>query len=466
MKKLIKLTAAMTLSVSLLAGCGNSGSGTGSSPEGDGSRGGSETQSSAQAGSESVVSEDDSAQEERTEGGYSITLMLAQSSYSEEAFSRIREKFSDIYDISLEYEVIPDAQFTNLSQVRVSTGEAPDVIFANVPAAYSTYDAPNTLVKMNDQPWMSRLGMDTKAIEAQDGGLYGMPITGFSGVMGVIYNKDVFETLSLEVPKTYDNFLEACETIKQSGVNPLYLSFKDTWTTQIVPMIYFANLLDERCDEVYQQLNANQMSFADVPEFKQALTDFQALFDTGYVNEDYIVGTYDESQAAVAEGRSAMMVCGEYAVNAILEKYPDANIGMFPLPYNDVDKVMTAKYVYALCVPNAAANVEQSLDFIDKFSQADILGIYLNANSVNSPYSDVASENINDVLQGMYDSYLNAGKFVVQVGDIIANFSSLNDDVMFPAYINISQGADIDKEISNIDKNVKEYGESLGLEGF
>lgn len=467
MKKLFKLTTAAILSMSLLAGCGDSGQSSTESPQdAGGSQGGSEPQSSVQSDTESTVQEDSSAQGEQMQSGYSVTLMLAQSSYSEEAFSGIKEKFSEMYDISLEYEVIPDAQFTNLSQVRVSTGEAPDVIFANVPAAYSTYDAPNTLVEMSDQPWTGRLGMDTKAIETGDGGLYGMPITGFSGVMGVIYNKDVFENLSLEIPKTYDGFLEACETIKQSGVNPLYLSFKDTWTTQIVPMIYFANLLDERCDEVYQQLNANQTSFADVPEFKQALTDFQALFDAGYINEDYIVGTYDESQAAVAEGRSAMMVCGEYAVNAILEKYPDANIGMFPLPYNDVDKVMTANYVYALCVPKAAANVEQSLDFIDKFSQEDILGIYLNANSVNSPYSDVVSENINDVLQGMYDNYLNAGKFVVQVGDIIANFSSLNDDVMFPAYINISQGADIDKEISNIDKNMREYGESLGLEGF
>lgn len=66
----------------------------------------------------------------------------------------------------------------------------------------------------------------------------------------------------------------------------------------------------------------------------------------------------------------------------------------------------------------------------------------------------------------MYNDYLNPGKYVVQVGDIISNFSSLNDDTIFPAYINISQGADIDSEIESIDATMQEYGKSLGLEGF
>ena len=45
-------------------------------------------------------------------------------------------------------------------------------------------------------------------------------------------------------------------------------------------------------------------------------------------------------------------------------------------------------------------------------------------------------------------------------------FIWLNDDTIFPAYINISQGADIDSEIESIDATMQEYGKSLGLEGF
>lgn len=258
-KKLCSTILSLAMASALLAGCGSSSQGTeGETP-------------AANTGTESETAGSEEMKD------YSVTLMLAQSSYSEDAFKEIQTKFKELYNIDLEYEVIPDAQFVNLSQVRISTGEAPDVIFANIPSAYSTYDAKNTLVNLDDQAWTSRLSMDTSSIVAADGSLYGMPITGYSGVMGVIYNVDVFESLNIEIPKTYDDFLAACETIKQSGTNPLYLSFKDTWTTQIMPMIYFANALDERCNEVYAELNTNQLSFADVPEYKQALTDFQAL---------------------------------------------------------------------------------------------------------------------------------------------------------------------------------------------
>lgn len=400
--------------------------------------------------------------------GYTINFMLAQSSYKEDAHLAIKEKMKAEYDIDVEYEVIPDAQFTNLSQVRISTGEAPDVIHVNVPGAYTTYDAPSTLLSLDEQPWMERLSLDSQILKADDEKVYSMPITGFSGVMGVIYNKDVFSDMGIEVPKTYDEFLNALNTVKNSekGITPLYLSFKDTWTSQIGPMIYFANALNENCDSVYDKLNINEQKFSDVAEYKQALSDFQKLFSDGFVNEDFSVGTYDTSKEKVANGEAAMILSGEYAVNDIVTNWPDANIGMFPLPYNDVNKIMTAQYVYGLVIPKDAPDTEKAKDFLNKVSQPEFLSLYLNANSVNSPFKDVSSDNINPVLQEMYDTYLNTGNYVVQVGDILSNFGSLNDDIIFPAYAQLALGEDIDNIIGQIDNGMQEYGKNLGCEGF
>ncbi|WP_343249676.1 ABC transporter substrate-binding protein [Diplocloster hominis] len=444
-----------------LAACGSKTEEPAQTPEA------SEAPAAAAGQKDNTADENEQATTEEN-GGYTINFMLAQSSFKEEAHNAIKEKMKEMYDIDVEYEVIPDAQFTNLSQVRLSTGEAPDVIHVNVPGAYSTYDAANTLVALDDQPWMDRLGMDVDPLKDTDGKLYGMPITGFSGVMAVVYNKTVFKELGIEIPKTYDEFLKALDTVKNSGkdITPLYLSFKDTWTTQIGPMIYFANALNETGEDIYAKLNSNQMKFTDIPEYKQALSDFQKLFTEGYVNEDYIVGTYDTSKEEVATGKAAMIIQGEYAVNDIVANWPDAEIGMFPLPYNDVDKVMTAKYVYALAVPQEAENVDNSLDFINKLSQPEFLSLYLNANAVNSPFSDVTSDNVNPILQEMYDNYLNKGEYVVQVGDILSNFGSLNDDIIFPAYAQLALGEDVDGLIKQIDEGMQEYGKNLGLEGF
>ena len=321
---------------------------------------------------------------------------------------------------------------------------------------------------MDGQPWAERLSLDEEILKAEDGKIYSMPITGFSGVMGAIYNKDVFHDLGMEIPKTYEEFLNVLDTVKNSGkeITPLYLSFKDTWTSQIGPMIYFADALDEKCGEVYEKLNTNQLKFADVPEYKQALLDFQELFTKEYVNADFTVGTYDTSKEEVANGKAAMILSGEYAVNDILTNYPDANIGMFPVPYNDVNKILTAQYVYGLIIPKDTKNAENAMDFLNKLSQPEFLTLYLNANSVNSPFKDVSSDNINSVLQEMYDTYLNTGNYVVQVGDIISNFGSLNDDVIFPAYAQLALGEEADNVIGQIDSGMQEYGKNLGCEGF
>ena len=172
-----------------------------------------------------------------------------------------------------------------------ASGEVPDLMQMNLPENYYTYSADTYLEPLNDEEWINRLSFDKSEIEYTDGNIYGMPITGFSGVMGVVYNKQVFADLGLEIPKTYDGFIEVCNTIKESGITPIQMSGNDSWTIQIAPMIFLANALDDRAQETYDGLYNGELTFADIPEFKQALEEFQKLFEEGYTNADYAVAS-------------------------------------------------------------------------------------------------------------------------------------------------------------------------------
>ena len=44
---------------------------------------------------------------------------------------------------------------------------------------------------------------------------------------GIVYNADLLEKLGKEVPKTWDEFLDACEEAKNQGYTPVYLAGKD-----------------------------------------------------------------------------------------------------------------------------------------------------------------------------------------------------------------------------------------------
>lgn len=395
-----------------------------------------------------------------------ITLSIGQSNYREESFTKIHDLALENIGIDVQYEFPPDAQGQNLLQTQLATGNVPDIAQINEPSDYGLYSAEENFVPLDDEEWVDRLAFDKSEIQSGDGHIYAMPITGFSGVMGVVYNKQVFEDLNLDIPKTWDEFMNVCEVISGSGKTPVYLSGKDTWTIQITPMIFLANALDDRAEEVYDSILSGENKLADVPEFKEALEAFQDLCSSGYVNKDYTVGTYEDSKAKVASGEVGMIVSGEYAVTDIANKYPDAEIGMFPLPYNDVDKFLTSKYVFGLAVPKDSKNQEAALEFLNYMSQPECLELYLEENAVNSPFTDVESKNLNPVLQEIYDTYFSEGQTLPQVADMLGEFGSVNSDIFLQMYVEIASGGEIDSAISQLDAALAEYGHNAGLEGY
>ena len=59
-------------------------------------------------------------------------------------------------------------------------------------------------------------------------GVYALPYV--ANAAGILYNRDMFEENGWKIPETWSEFISLCDTIKASGVTPLYLGYKDTWT--------------------------------------------------------------------------------------------------------------------------------------------------------------------------------------------------------------------------------------------
>lgn len=43
-------------------------------------------------------------------------------------------------------------------------------------------------------------------------------------VFGMVYNKQIFADNNLEIPTTWDELMEECETLKEKGIIPVYTS--------------------------------------------------------------------------------------------------------------------------------------------------------------------------------------------------------------------------------------------------
>ena len=126
---------------------------------------------------------------------------------------------------------------------------------------------------------------------------------------GVVYNTDLFEQHGVQVPATWSQLIEACETFKSKGVTSIYSTFKDPWTIQQGLFDYISGGISNVAD-FYQQLKAQGTAAGpDSPvnfqsTFKPVVAKILQLAE--YSNPDAASLTYADGNTAFANGKAAM----------------------------------------------------------------------------------------------------------------------------------------------------------------
>lgn len=143
------------------------------------------------------------------------------------AYAAVIEKFQAANpDYVIEMNTVPDAG-TVLSQ-RMATGDTP-ATFSDYPTQvqFKTKIANGYVLNLSDYDFMKNVNEGYLSISvAPDGGYYAMPIS--SNYMAIFYNVDLFEQCGItELPRTWDELVQVCETLKAAGVTPFSFGDKD-----------------------------------------------------------------------------------------------------------------------------------------------------------------------------------------------------------------------------------------------
>ena len=189
-------------------------------------------------------------------------------------------------------------------------------------------------------------------------GLHGIPYAVNANT--VLYNKAKFRELGLSVPKTWDEFIAAAETVKAAGQTPFYLTLKDAWTGMVSFNALAANL---QGDDFIEKRRTDDTTFQEryVDVAKKMLT----ILKYGH-NDNFGVG-YDDGNMAFANGESVMYIQGVWAIGSILKANPDIELGVFAMPVlNDPEKNRLVSGVDSLfALSKNTEYTEEALLFID-----------------------------------------------------------------------------------------------------
>ena len=96
--------------------------------------------------------------------------------------------------------------------VRAATGNLPDIWMNSVGAKLDAMSPKENCYDLSGEDWITeRVNGDYLNIVTDEGAgeIYGIPCSP-SNVAGVFYNKKVYEELGLEIPNTWEEFMENC----------------------------------------------------------------------------------------------------------------------------------------------------------------------------------------------------------------------------------------------------------------
>lgn len=311
--------------------------------------------------------------QERADGKVEVELV----SYKPEAvaaFEQIARRFNETHDdIYLSVES-PNEAMTIL-KTRFVREDYPDIVGIGGDSNYSNFLDADLFLDISDFEGIadvkpSYMDMLEELEFVPTEGNYALPYA--ANAAGILYNRDMFEEHGWEVPQTWTEFLALCGEIQNSGIQPLYLGYKDTWTC-LAPWNALAVGLSD--SDTCNQVNMGNTTFEAA--YRETAEKIRVLLEYAEPNP-YAYG-YNDACTAFARGEAAMYTIGSYAIPQIRSVNPDMNIGsfVFPANENEADNILNSGIDLQFCVMKECRNKEAVYEVLRFLYEDETIQIYL-----------------------------------------------------------------------------------------
>lgn len=188
----------------------------------------------------------------------------------------------------------------NIVKTRLAAGEMTDLLIFNSGAQFTALNPNEYFVDMTDSSFMENVDENFKEAVSVDGRAYGIPVTS-SNVGGIVYNREIYEELGLEIPRTWDAFMSNVEACEAAGYVGVLGSCSDAWSSQYTLLADYYNVQAEN-PRFASDFEAGKAKFANTPA---ALRSWEKLSDLGgHLNDDYMATTVTDGFDKMMEEKS------------------------------------------------------------------------------------------------------------------------------------------------------------------
>lgn len=390
----------------------------------------------------------------QSKSGKTVITMIQYKPEAVKAFEVMEERFNATHD-DIELKIESPNEAMTILKTRLIKEDYPDIIGIGGDINYSNFLDAELFMDISDFEGVDDIKSAYMQIEEdlefipQDG-VYALPYV--ANAAGILYNKEMFSENGWEIPTTWTEFTELCDTISETtDIDPLYFGFKDTWTTLAPWNALAVGLADS---DICSQVNAGKTTFSE--GYKEVAEKMKSLLQ--YAESNPYAYSYNDACTAFARGESAMYVIGSYAVPQILSVNPDMEIDSFPFPANEneADNVLNSGVDLQFSVMKKCENKEAAYEVLRFLYEDETIQIYLDDQSaIPCKKGDFT---LPSVLDGM-KSYIEADR----MSDYHDHHypSEMSVDAMVQTYLMDTSSNATETFLSKFDNEWKRYNRDL-----
>lgn len=333
------------------------------------------------------------------------------------------ETIFDVYEeshpgVTVEFKPFKSTEYDLILSTGLAGTDGPDVPMLHAgPGGLAPLVAADRLLPLDPDIVTSLNDFDPAILSTggqvpDDDNIYGLPIA--LQTLQMFYNKQIFADNGIEVPTTYDEFLEANETLAAAGITPMSTTGKDNWMLGIALGVvaggYWA------AGSYFDGLADGSATLADGPfaESVQKMQDVVPYFPANFTGVNYT-----ESQILFTSGQAAMYPGGSFELGFFQLTAPDLDLGVFSVPApDDADGgAVVPSWVDAdFGVSKASPNQDAALKLVNWMGTAEFAQLYVDELKQISPVkgvepSDPVLKEIIAAYQASPGSYIPVGLF-------------------------------------------------------
>nr|MBQ8252939.1 carbohydrate ABC transporter substrate-binding protein [Lachnospiraceae bacterium] len=402
---------------------------------------------------------------------YSGTLTLA--TWDNNLYTFIEQndmigKFQEHYpDVEIEIEKVKsDSEYWDAMKMRASANQLPDIM---INKTFTLTRFKDYLIDLSE----TQACANNELAEgyAVDEKVLGIPMT--SGYEYVYYWKDMFAEAGVEVPTTWDEFIEAGTTLQNyygasdADFMALACGLKDEWPDY--PFMEFMPSLESGNGQNWNDMAKQDEPFAEGTDINNAYQKVYKLFTSGVLGKDPLGLGHDQVLSMFSAKKAAMIACGDWALQTMQKDAEDlSDLGTFYLPARNTEEDPYNVIVQGdsfMGVTTHSKHQEAAVAFIEWFYSEECYPDYINyissASSMTNfpkekdPVLAEADEMCPDKVLIMYDG--GGDDFTAIQNNITFDYKKLGAQML-------TEGFDLNATFAELNEKWKNARVKLGIE--